>query len=219
MKIEWNVESGLELTDAVRDRIEDYAKGNYSKEIVAVSIGRWSHPSGQISDLYVRVVDDSVLFQCEFPNYLMKEAIGVREVRRGRVGAALLTVEGSVYSSCEIHSENRTADYKPLSKVYSTVSGLQLIEDFLDTSTSIHAESKVIFDAIKNGETPKYLATTRMPCLSCCRIIRQGNISKTSYLSCRGDVKPADYFMSHVEQALSGVNLVLYAGVLSDDES
>lgn len=218
------MEYGLELTDCQVSEISCYVKQRFDVQVcsennpIVVSIGRYAYRIGYKPDIYINISEaDKISFFCDFPSYLIGLAIKVKEKSGGRVGAALLTEEGSIYKSCEVHSPKRKVDYTPLHEMYPEIVGLDLIDDFIDTSTSVHAESNVIFDAIRNGESPKYLATTRIPCISCCRLIRQSKIVKVSYLSYRNEGIPSNYFLEHIDQSLGDVEIFPFSGIVSDD--
>lgn len=189
------------------------------KRRLLISVAQKSHPvSFDKADIFVRVgSSESSMHDSVTVSSLMKDAAQKQYADNARVGAALLTREGSVFSGSETPSNSVESDRPDILEDFRISCGenyadLEPFGELMDMTTAIHAESVVIFEALRRNESPLYLAVTRMPCLACCRMIRYAQIQFATYVSLSGKQKKNILLSNLMEDALCGYPLEVFEG-------
>lgn len=184
-----------------------------------ISVAEHSHPVDYAeADVFIRVSEAANAPPApQLTNVLMQMAVAARLEAGARVGAALLTESGSVFVSTErrpprqdrvkMQFEARFRD-----AIARTSPEFEPLVDLLDTSTSIHAESIVIAEALRRQEHPAMMAVTRLPCLACCRLIRLARVNYTTYLNYRDCSSPGPLLLSLIQEALPDQELKVFEG-------
>lgn len=223
------VEQGLVPPQSVRDGthagIAQLLAAKSSSDLI-VSAARFAHPLDYFdADFFVRVSAREDRLPPPPPplaqglDELMRLAATARRESSARVGAALLTEKGTVLCSVERRSSAwGSARGMMIKEIEDEVQSLEegpakRAVELLDMSTSIHAEALVLWDCLSKQEKPAILATTRLPCLACCRTIRLAGVPYTTYLTHRGLAPPGQLRRSLIEDALDGHVIELYEGI------
>lgn len=222
------VEQGIQIPEVVttgaHKLISSYP--NLSKNTV-VSVARHSHPTHyRCADIFINSCVNKNLFRPsqEVIEKLMLNASLHLDETNCRVSAALLTDTGKIYTSGEQVSagDHVQVDLCGLMKeINLSAENSEALNDLLDYSTSTHAEVAVILDAILAGEAPKYLAVSRLPCISCCRLIEAVGIEYITYIHHRDFQAPSKVLLALTGRILVNKTIEVYQGygrLLSGDK-
>lgn len=176
-----------------------------------VSVAKSSHVIDYWqADVFLSIQDMDRKFDLSVQNLLMRSAFTLKRKNSARVGAAVITSEGNVFTSVEKEPSTRNMVSERIEKKHGELGDLW---NYIDLSTSIHAETIAIFQAASSSETPVEMAVTRFPCLACCRLIRLAGIKKVTYFKYRNYNTPSDITMDLALEALDGCSLSLYHGL------
>jgi deoxycytidylate deaminase len=190
------------------------AHGRYPK---CISIaGRVHEARFEDAELFLRYrMIDGAAPGDDLVNELMQLAADSCRRHAARVGATVLTKKGEVFCATELRAnpENRIElDFSAIAAAWNKKSSAALIDNLVDFSTSVHAEVVALINAISLSEIPEVLVVTRMPCLSCCRLIRLLRVPHTFYVNHRNArFVPEDVFLL-MDCALCGMGFSAYQG-------
>lgn len=209
-------ESGMVVGDGIQHEIMEFLNQKEefrNKKNLVVSLAGKAHRAKlNEADYFIGLSNsDRVLTEKIAPCDLMLEAFKMQISNASRVGAAALTRSGAIFSSSELGPSSQNFIKGELQAAIEGIKNPDDILEFLDVSTSVHAETIVVLEAIKRGEIPSVVSTTKLPCLACCRLMRFVGVESINYIE-YGGRSPSAKLMSLMCEALDGCRISVYVG-------
>jgi len=149
--------------------------------------------------------------------HLMRKAAIARRDSDARVGAALQTVDGQLFTAVESRAPcSATKVAANRGRIEGALVEFKIIDrevaELIDFSTSSHAESVVLMKCLSEGLRPLSLVTTRLPCLACCRLIRMFDVPLTTYLSVKERSVIGSVLWTLISHALGDCKMQVFQG-------
>jgi hypothetical protein len=213
-------EEGLHVPQSAMLKVQDALNRDPSvSSIPVVSFASTSHSVDFFSaSLFVRIDgcerDD---FADPDIEYLMRKAAIARHDSDARVGAALQTTDGQIFTAVESRvSCPATKVAANRERIEGALVEFNMIDrevaELIDLSTSSHAERVFMMDCLSKGMRPLSLSTKMNHCLACCLLIRMVEVPLTTYLSVKGRFVIGHVLSALISHAMGDCKLQVFQG-------